>query len=339
MPENPATISNRAPGPAVFRTDLNLPDAREGKVRDVYRLPAGLGSLGGVASPGGMVQPGGMVLIASDRISAFDVVMPTPIQGKGRLLTQISLFWMRLIEDRGLCRTHVITDDPAVLPASAFTGKTTRADLVGRFTLGKRCRVIPIECVVRGYLEGSGWKEYQQSGSVCGIRLPVGLRQCERLPEPIFTPATKEEQGKHDENISFERAAAAVGEKTMEFLRSTSLAIYRAASEHALARGIILADTKFEFGIELDEAGKDVGTTPILIDEALTPDSSRFWPADDHQPGRAQKSYDKQFLREYLETLTAAGKWGKVAPGPELPAEVVAKTLEKYQAAYDRLTA
>lgn len=280
-----------------------------------------------------------MVLVATDRISAFDVVMPTPIPGKGRLLTQISLFWMRLIESRGVCRTHVLSDDPGVLPESAFAGSTQRADLEGRFTLGRRCRVIPIECVVRGYLEGSGWKEYQAGGSVCGIRLPAGLKQCDRLAEPIFTPATKEEQGRHDENISFERAGETVGREMMEWLRETSLSIYRLAAEHALSRGIILADTKFEFGIEVDESGRDTGSTPILIDEALTPDSSRFWPADDYQPGRAQRSYDKQFLREYLETLTAAGKWGKVAPGPELPDQVVERTFAKYREAFDRLTA
>jgi phosphoribosylaminoimidazole-succinocarboxamide synthase len=198
--------------------------------------------------------------------------------------------------------------------------------------------VIPIECVVRGYLEGSGWKEYQATGSVCGVTLPKGLRQCDKLPEPIFTPATKAVVG-HDENIGFEQAAAIVGLETAGVLRELSLSIYKAAAEHALSRGIIIADTKFEFGVPLGEVGKQqrVWTPPMLIDEALTPDSSRFWPADGYTPGRAQKSFDKQFLREYLETLVAEGKWNKTAPGPELPARVVEGTLERYVAARDRL--
>jgi phosphoribosylaminoimidazole-succinocarboxamide synthase len=198
--------------------------------------------------------------------------------------------------------------------------------------------VIPIECVVRGYLEGSGWKEYQATGSVCGVTLPKGLKQCDKLPEPIFTPATKAAVG-HDENIGFEQAAAIVGLETAGVLRELSLSIYKAAAEHALSRGIIIADTKFEFGVPLGEVGKQqrVWTPPMLVDEALTPDSSRFWPLDGYAPGRAQKSFDKQFLREYLETLVAEGKWNKTAPGPELPARVVEGTLARYREARERL--
>ena len=200
-----------------------------------------------------------------------------------------------------------------------------------------------MECVVRGYLEGSGWKEYQQSGSVCGVELPRGLKQCDKLPEPIFTPATKAAEGR-DENITFDQASELVGQETMGALREMSLSIYRAAAAHALEHGIIIADTKFEFGFPEDvpgagERGARVWTPPVLIDEALTPDSSRFWPAATYQPGRAQKSFDKQFLREYLETLVAAGKWGKTAPGPELPAEVVGGTLARYEEALKRLCA
>jgi phosphoribosylaminoimidazole-succinocarboxamide synthase len=279
-----------------------------------------------------------VLLVASDRISAFDVVMPTPIAGKGKLLTRISTHWLRFIERRGICRTHLISDDPALIPDSAFTGRTTRDDLAGRVMIGRRCRVIPVECVVRGYIEGSGWKDYQATGSICGVSLPRGLSQCERLPTPIFTPATKEEVGTHDQNISFAEASRLVGERTMAFLRDRSLEIYNAASEYAAQRGIIIADTKFEFGFELDERGEAKDAEPMLIDEALTPDSSRFWPADAYHPGRAQKSFDKQFLREYLESLTAAGTWNKQAPGPQLPAEIATRTLEKYAEAVERLT-
>jgi len=314
-------------GGSLFQTNLALPGLRRGKVRDVYDLP----------DAGGGPR---LLIVASDRISAFDVVMPTAIAGKGRILTELSVFWLRWIEDRELCRTHLLSTDAGDIPESAFVGneRTARADLVGRVMIGRRCSVIPIECVVRGYLEGSGWKEYQQSGSVCEIALPKGLRQCDRLPEPIFTPATKEEMGKHDENVSFERASAAVGVGMMEKLRKVSLAMYSKAAEHALKRGIIIADTKFEFGVPVSGAvGGGDSAEPILIDEALTPDSSRFWPVDSYEPGRAQKSFDKQFLREYLEGLVAAGKWGKQAPGPELPGDVVKGTLERYRGAMERL--
>jgi phosphoribosylaminoimidazole-succinocarboxamide synthase len=325
-------MTTATPESPLLETSLALPLLRKGKVRDVYDIPAGM-----LTSSLRAAAAGALLIIASDRISAFDVVMPTPITGKGAVLTQLSTFWLRFIEARGLARTHLISTDHTLLPDSIFTsGGTTREQLAGRIMIARKAQVIPIECVARGYLEGSGWKEYQQSQSVCGVPLPPGLSQCSKLPMPIFTPATKEELGKHDENISFERAASIAGEGVMEQLRETTLAIYMAAAEHARNRGIIIADTKFEFGIAQDGAG---GTDPILIDEALTPDSSRFWPADDYQPGRVQKSFDKQFLREYLETLVAKGVWNKQAPGPELPPEVVERTITKYREAMERLTA
>ncbi len=300
---------------------------REGKVRDVYVLP----------SAGG---PPALAIVASDRLSAFDVVMPTPIPGKGRMLTAIAAFWLRLLESRGIVRTHLISTDADDLPESAFGGGATpREQIAGRLTIGRACEVIPVECVVRGYLEGSGWRDYQSSGRVCGVPLPTGLRQCDRLPEPIFTPATKAEQGAHDENISFDRAAAAVGGELMERLRAASLAIYGFAAEYALERGLILADTKFEFGFPLGADGRrEAGAEPILIDEALTPDSSRFWSAAEYEPGHAQASFDKQFVREYLETLVDRGDWNKTAPGPELPDAVVEGTMARYREAADRLT-
>lgn len=313
---------------AVFETRLNLPGLRQGKVRDVYDLPAG-------------GEGPRLLIVATDRISAFDVVMPTPIAGKGRLLTELSLFWLRFIERKGICKTHLISGDVDAVPSTAFAaGGTTRDELSGRITIARKAKVIPIECVVRGYLEGSGWKEYQATGSVCGVRLPSGLRQCDKLPEPIFTPATKEELGKHDENISFERACEIVGTPTMATLKRFSLEVYKAASVHAAAREIIIADTKFEFGHVVDANGKvDKSSDPILIDEALTPDSSRFWPAATYTPGKAQQSYDKQFLREYLESLVAKNAWNKQAPGPTLPAEIASKTLAKYREARDSLIA
>ncbi|NUQ52127.1 MAG: phosphoribosylaminoimidazolesuccinocarboxamide synthase [Phycisphaerales bacterium] len=310
----PASNSSLASGPGLFHTDLSLPGMRRGKVRDVYDLPDSR-----------------LLIVASDRISAFDVVMPTPVAGKGRLLTRLSLFWLRFIESRGLARTHLLSDAVGDIPTSAFKGSTRAIDLEGRVMIGRNCRVVPIECVVRGYLEGSGWSEYKSTGKVCGIALPPGLRQCDRLPQPIFTPATKEELGKHDENIDFATACAKVGEPAMNKLRDMSIAIYNAASEHARSRGIIIADTKFEFGIP--ESGGD----PIVIDEALTPDSSRFWPADTYAPGKAQRSFDKQYLREYLQDLVDRGLWNKQAPGPELPDAIVNATVEKYREACERL--
>jgi len=307
---------------AVIATDLNLPNRRQGKVRDIYDLPAGKG------------EPGRVLIVATDRISAFDVVMPTPIPGKGKLLTELSSFWFQFIARQGLAKVHVLATDAGQIPEAAFSGRgTPRKELMGRVTIATKCSVIPIECVVRGYLEGSGWKDYLNTGMVCGVKLPAGLRQCDRLPEPIFTPATKAPQGAHDENVTFERACQLVGRELMEHLRETSLAIYRAASDHARARGILIADTKFEFGVP----GHTPAGDPMLIDEALTPDSSRFWPADDYRPGQAQRSFDKQYLREYLQGLVDAQKWGKAPPGPELPEDVVRRTLEKYAEARDRL--
>lgn len=314
-------------GAAVFESDLSLPDRRRGKVRDVYRLP-----------PDRAGEADRVVMVASDRLSAFDVVLPTPIPGKGRVLTGLAAFWLRWIEDRGLCRTHLLSVDADDLPASAFGGATTREDLRGRVTIGRACRVVPVECVVRGYLEGSGWKDYRATGEVCGVRLPTGMQQCGRIEPSIFTPATKAEEG-HDENIGFEAARDAAdslfGDGTMARLRETSLAIYEAAAAHALERGIIIADTKFEFGVPVD----DEGGGPILIDEALTPDSSRFWPADDYAPGRAQRSFDKQFVREYLQELTDRGAWDKTDPGPALPADVIEGTIARYREAAERLMA
>jgi phosphoribosylaminoimidazole-succinocarboxamide synthase len=279
-----------------------------------------------------------ILMVASDRVSAFDVVMPTPIPGKGRLLTEIATWWFGFIARHRLAETHLLSTSVDDLPPSAIPDQQTRDFLQGRITIGRACRVIPVECVVRGYLEGSGWKEYQQTGTVCGVSLPKGLKQCDKLPEPIFTPATKAAVG-HDENISFETAADAIGLETAGILRDLSLSIYKAAAAHALSRGIIIADTKFEFGIPVGEDLKQqrVWTQPILIDEALTPDSSRFWPADTYQPGGPQKSFDKQFLREHLEELVKDHKWNKQAPGPELPERVVTGTLDKYKAARDRL--
>lgn len=321
-------------GSAVFATDLGLPDRRRGKVRDTYTLPG--------AGPGGTEA---IVMVASDRLSAFDVVLPTPIPGKGRLLTEIAAFWLRMIGAKGLGPTHLISTDDSLVPDTALTGATTRGDLKGRVTVGLKCAVIPVECVVRGYLEGSGWKDYQRTGAVCGVALPTGLRQCEQLPAPIFTPATKAEAG-HDENIGFDAAVAHIGGMVgkhragalMETLRTRSLGIYAMAAAYAAARGIILADTKFEFGLPLGADGRpDPDAEPVLIDEALTPDSSRFWEAGSYTPGRAQASFDKQFVREYLQGLVDKGLWDKTDPGPELPGEVVSGTLARYRAARDRL--
>ena len=322
MPSHP-TPGDEA---ALFETDLRLPDRREGKVRDVYRLP-------GVAE---------IAIIATDRLSAFDVVMPTPIPGKGVLLTEIAAFWLGLIRDRGLCETHLRSTDAGAIPDAALTGTIVRRrDLEGRVTIGRWCRVLPVEFVVRGYLEGSGWRDYQRTGSVCGVPLPAGLKQCDRLPEPIFTPATKAEGGAHDENIDAGAAERIIdpiaGAGVTARLIETALRIYREASEYAAGRGIIIADTKLEFGLPLDARGEPTGEGPILIDEALTPDSSRFWPADSYRPGRAQPSFDKQFVREYLQGLVDRGRWDKAPPGPVLPDEVVRGTLQRYRAVRDLL--
>jgi phosphoribosylaminoimidazole-succinocarboxamide synthase len=271
-----------------------------GKVRDIYDLGDRL------------------LIVATDRLSAFDVVLPTPIPDKGRVLTQLSLFWFEQL-------AQVVPHH--VLEAKNFTGELAPyADaLAGRAMLVRRTEPFAIECVVRGYISGSGWKDYQKTGAICGIPLPAGLRESDRLPEPIFTPSTKATTG-HDENISFDEAAARVGRGLAERLRDTSLTLYKRAAEHAAARGIIIADTKFEFGMRGDEL--------IWIDEALTPDSSRFWPADQYEPGKAQPSFDKQFVRDYLERIG----WNKQPPAPALPPDVVSGTQQKYRDAYQRVT-
>ncbi|HED53505.1 MAG TPA: phosphoribosylaminoimidazolesuccinocarboxamide synthase [Phycisphaerales bacterium] len=301
----------------LFQTDLSLPK-RQGKVRDIYEL-----------------DDGRLVIVASDRLSAYDVVLPTTIPGKGRLLTRLAEFWLRWIESEGICRTHLLSTDVADIPQSAWTeASVTPEQLAGRVTIGRRCEVLPIECVVRGYLEGSGWREYVQTGEVCGVPLPKGLERCSKLDEPIFTPATKAEQGEHDENISAERAAEIIGSDRLAKIRDFSMEIYARASAHARERGIIIADTKFEFGVDPNDPKAD----PILIDEALTPDSSRFWPVSSYKPGQSQPSFDKQYVREYLETLVARGEWDKSEPGPELPEDVVRGTQERYTEALRLLT-
>lgn len=301
---------------AVFATELPLNGRRQGKVRDVYQLPQAAG------------QPPRLLVVATDRISAFDVVMPTPIPGKGRLLTAMSVAWFNRIRARKLVADHLLSTSVADIPGLSTADQQA---LEGRSMVCRAARVVPIECVARGYLAGSGWVEYQQHGTVCGVRLPAGLRQCQQLPEPIFTPATKAETG-HDENISFDQACAAVGGPLMEKLRALTLAIYRMAAEFAQSRGIILADTKFEFGHALDAAGQPTNEL-LLVDEVLTPDSSRYWPAAGYAPGKDQPSFDKQFLRNWLLEQVAAGTWRKEPPGPQLPPQIVDATLDKYREA------
>lgn len=289
----------------VTQTQLPGLPVRRGKVRDVYDLGDEL------------------LLVTTDRISAYDVVLPTPIPGKGAMLTAISEFWFRRFTP--LVKHHLIE----VVRDRAPAGLDAHLpQLAGRTMRCRKTSVVPIECVVRGYLAGSGWKEYRESGRVCGIELPAGLRQCDRLPTPIFTPATKEEEG-HDENISFDRACELVGRDVMTTLRQRSITLYENAAAHAASRGIIIADTKFEFG----RLGGDL----LLIDEVLTPDSSRFWPADRYAPGRDQESFDKQYVRNYLTTLVEQGKWNKTPPGPPLPDEVVENTARIYAEAVRRL--
>jgi phosphoribosylaminoimidazole-succinocarboxamide synthase len=280
-----------------------IPPAARGKVRDIYDLGDQL------------------LIVASDRLSAFDVVLPTGIPDKGRVLTQLSLFWFELLRD--VIPNHVISGTE--IPA-AFDGY--REDLAGRSMVVRKTQPLPIECVVRGYISGSGWKEYRATGGICGIPLPLGLRESDRLPAPIFTPATKAASG-HDQNISFDEAAALVGREVANRAREVSIELYRRAVAYTEPRGILLADTKFEFGIL-------PGTTDELmwIDEALTPDSSRFWPALEYQPGGTQVSFDKQFVRDYLERI----QWSKTPPGPELPPDVVAATRAKYREAFHILT-
>ena len=305
---------------ALMTTDLPLKGRRQGKVRDIYEATLADGT-------------DALVIVASDRVSAFDVVIPNGIPGKGVVLTQISKFWFDAIADKLGDRLshHLVSTDPADIPG--LTAEQARS-LQGRVMVGRRTNVVPIECVVRGYLAGSGWKEYQKSGTVCGIELPPGLQQCDKLPEPIFTPSTKADVG-HDENISFEQACVIAGDDLMRELRDLSLTIYKMGHDYAAQRGIILADTKFEFGLPTDPS---TDAQPILIDEALTPDSSRFWPADQYQPSRDQPSYDKQYVRNYLQGLVDQGQWNKQPPAPKLPDEIVRNTLAKYLQAYEALT-
>ena len=295
------------PSPLIDSSLADLPLVRRGKVRDVYA-----------------VDDAHLLIVATDRISAFDYVLGSGIPDKGRVLTQLSAFWFDRVAD--LVPHHLVTADVARFPAVL----APHADLLrGRSMLVKRTTPFTIECVARGYLSGSGWKDYLATGQVCGVALPAGLRESDRLPEPIFTPATKADTG-HDENISEARAAAIVGEATLARLKALTLAIYARGVEHAASRGIILADTKFEFGTVASDAGDEI----LLIDEVMTPDSSRFWPADGYAPGGPQPSFDKQYVRDHLEAI----RWNKQPPVPSLPADVVARTREKYLDAYRRLT-
>ncbi|MFH1717357.1 MAG: phosphoribosylaminoimidazolesuccinocarboxamide synthase [Planctomycetota bacterium] len=287
----------------VLQTNIGNSRPSRGKVRDIYDLGDKL------------------LIVATDRISAFDVVMTNGIPYKGIVLTQISRFWFDFLG--GDIEHHLISDDVASFP-EPFCDHPEQ--LAGRSMLVKKVEVLPVECVIRGYLAGSGWKEYREHGTVCGQKLPDGLRQCEKLPELIFTPATKAEMGEHDENISFERCVDIIGEETAEYVRDKSTAIFKKAGKYAESRGIILADTKFEWG--------RVDGKIILIDEVLTPDSSRFWPADKYQAGRDQESFDKQFVRNYLESIS----FDKSGPGVELPEDIRTKTSDKYIEAFEQLT-
>ena len=286
---------------ALLHTDLPFP-VRRGKVRDVYDVGEHL------------------LIVATDRISAFDVIMPNGIPDKGKILTALSLFWFDMLKD---VENHLVVADARQYPAKL---RPFERQLAGRSMLVKKASVVPVECVARGYLAGSGWKEYQQSGTVCGVRLPPGLRQCDKLPEPIFTPATKEQSG-HDINISFDEMRKHTGRAVPEEMRDKTLDMYRRAADYARARGVIIADTKFEFGLV-------EGDRLILIDEILTPDSSRFWPAAEYQPGRDQPSFDKQFVRNWLERQP----WDKTPPAPRLPDDVVEGTRRRYLEAYEKLT-
>ncbi len=279
-----------------------IPKVGQGKVRELFEVD------------------GHLLMVATDRISAFDVILPNAIPHKGKVLTQLSAFWFERLE--GMVDHHLVSVQVDEFPAPL---QPFREELAGRSMLVRKCTPLPIECVVRGYLAGSGWAEYRQSETICGSRLPSGLVESAELPEPIFTPATKATNG-HDENISFDRAAQIIGPELAEQVRDLSLRIYNRAREYALEKGIIICDTKFEFGME--------GSRLLLIDEVLTPDSSRFWPADEFEPGKSQPSFDKQFIRDFLETLD----WDKAPPGPELPSSIVEATSQRYLEAYRLLT-
>jgi phosphoribosylaminoimidazole-succinocarboxamide synthase len=310
---NPAATAPAAQSPPMHESHLGgLPRLHQGKVRDIYAIPG---------------DARHMLIVTTDRLSAFDVVLPDPIPGKGRVLTEISRFWFE--------RTGHIVPNHLAAPADGDLARVVpdaaeRALLTDRAMVVRKLKALPVEAVVRGYLIGSGWKDYQRTGEVCGIRLPAGLRMADRLPEPIFTPSTKAPKGQHDENVGYDEIAALIGPALAAQVRDTAIALYRYAAAHALERGIIIADTKFEFGID-----EQNGNRLTLIDEALTPDSSRFWPVDTYAPGTSPPSFDKQFVRDYLETLD----WNKTAPGPRLPADVIRRTAEKYAEALRRLTA
>ena len=290
---------------AIFETDVpGLERIGRGKVRDIYA--AGDDHL---------------LIVATDRLSAFDVVLPDPIPGKGAVLTELSRFWFSRIE--GIVRHHL-----APLGIEDFVADAgVRASIADQSMIVRRLAPLPIEAIVRGYLIGSGWKDYRRTGAVCGVGLPAGLRQADRLPETIFTPSTKAEAGAHDENIDFEAAAGLIGRELAERVRDTSIRVYREAAEFAAARGILIADTKFEFALDADGE-------LVLIDEVLTPDSSRFWPADRYAPGTSPPSFDKQFVRDYLENIG----WDKTPPAPRLPAEIIGQTAHKYREAFERIT-
>lgn len=301
---NTHTMDTTITSSSVFETAItSLPLIARGKVRDIYA-----------------VDEQHMLIVTTDRLSAFDVIMPTPIPQKGVILTQVANFWFGLLQD--VIPNHLSDKTLDDLPLT----DAEKATLQGRSIIVKRLRPLPVEAIVRGYLIGSGWKDYQQTGAVCGITLPTGLQMADRLPEPIFTPSSKAEVGEHDINISFAQMQEKIGAALAEQVRSVSIELYNRAAAYALERGIIIADTKFEFGL-------DANDQLVLIDEILTPDSSRFWPADQYQPGISPPSFDKQFVRDYLETLD----WGKVAPGPELPAEIMEKTAAKYREVADLL--
>jgi len=297
----------------LLETNLDLPNRRSGKVRDLYDVTLDNGA-------------DALLIVATDRVSAFDVVLANGLPGKGIVLTQLSKFWFDYFADA--VPHHLLSTDVADV---AGLSAEERKLLDRRIMLCRKTTVVPIECIARGYITGSGWKDYQVNGEVCGIELPTGLRNCDRLEQALFTPSTKAATG-HDENISFAEGVEVVGEELMSWLSDMTLELYGKAQVYALERGIILADTKFEFG-QIDGQ-----PTPLLIDEIFTPDSSRFWPADEWQPGREQPSFDKQIVRNYLETVVAAGEWDKTPPGPLLPDEVVEKSQLRYLEAFELLT-
>lgn len=290
---------------ALFESHLtSLPLRARGKVRDIYDIDDAL-----------------MLIVTTDRLSAFDCILPDPIPGKGKVLTRVSEFWFQKLG-------HIITTQMTGIPLGDVIKNSEEVTLLeGRAIVVKKVKALPVEAVVRGYLSGSGWKDYQREGKICGLPLPAGIRLADKLPEPLFTPSTKAELGLHDENIDFEQASSIIGTELASAIRNTSIKLYKEAAAHALERGIIIADTKFEFGV-------DASGTLHLIDEVLTPDSSRFWPLDQYQPGISPPSFDKQYVRDYLDSLD----WNKQPPAPHLPEKIISKTAEKYREAEERLT-